>query len=130
MAWSEPFGLARLQAAAARAGGVRPGDIVFLRFDWDERSIDGAYPPYPTPEALAWLVERGIKLLGIDSPGLEVHGDRSLPNHRTLFERGVPLIESLTALDRLGSGRCYVFAAPAPALGTDAMPLRVLAFEA
>jgi len=129
--WSAPVDLARLRQAAARAGGIRPGDIVFLRFDWDERATgDGAYPPYPTNEALRWLVEQGIKLLGIDSPGLELPGDRSLTNHRTLFERGIPLIESLTALEQLRSSRFYVFAAPPPAVGTDAMPLRVLAFEA
>ncbi|HEV8635239.1 MAG TPA: cyclase family protein [Chloroflexota bacterium] len=128
--WSAPVELARLQHAAARAGGIRSGDIVFLRFDWDLRSTaNGGYPPYPATEALRWLVDQGIKLLGIDSPGLEVPGDRSLVNHRTLFERGIPLIESLTDLDRLGSSRVYVFAVPPPAVGTDAMPLRVLAFE-
>jgi kynurenine formamidase len=128
-AWSAPVELARLQEAAARAGGVRPGDIVFLRFDWDARATEGSYPPYPATDALRWLVERPIKLLGIDSPGLELPGDRSLVNHRTLFERGVPLIESLASLERLRQSRFYVVAAPPPAVGVDAMPLRVLAFE-
>ena len=123
-----PVGLAGLQEAAQRAGGVRQGDIVFIHFDWDQRTA-GQYPPYPSTEALTWLVGQGIKLLGIDSPGLEVEGDRRLPNHRLLFGRGIPLIESLVNLEQLRSSRCYVFAQPLPALGTDAVPLRVLAFE-
>lgn len=123
-----PIGTAALQAAAARAGGVRPGDIVFFRFDWDRRS-GASYPPYPATAALGWLVEQGIKLLGIDSPGLEVEGDLGLPNHRLLFGRGIPLIECLTNLEQLRSGRFFVFAQPLAVQGSDAVPLRVLAFE-
>ena len=83
-------------------GGVRPGDIALFRFDWDQRAAAGAYPPYPSTAALRWLVEAGIKLLGIDTPGLDIPGDRSLPNHHLLFAHGIPLIESL---DRLGDLR-------------------------
>jgi arylformamidase len=128
--WAAPFDLACLQAAAERAGGVKDGDIVFLRFDWDRRSGDnGGHPPYPEPDALRWLVDQGIKLLGIDSPGLEVPGHRDLPNHHLLFDRGIPLIESLAHLEDVRTSRVYVFAQPLPAYGTDAIPLRVLAFE-
>jgi arylformamidase len=123
-----PLDLGAMQGAAGRAGGVRRGDIAFFRFDWDRRPA-GQYPPYPSTAALGWLVDQGIKLLGIDSPGLEVEGDRSLPNHRLLFGRGIPLIESLAHLEELRSSRVWVFAQPLPAQGTDAVPLRVLAFE-
>ena len=128
--WSAPFDRARLQAAASQAGGIHTDDIVFMRFDWDRRAArEGGQPPYPTPDALRWLVDQGIKLLGIDSPGLEVPGDRALVNHHLLFDRGIPLIESLAHLDDLRASRVYVFAQPLPAYGTDAFPLRVLAFE-
>jgi kynurenine formamidase len=128
--WAAAFDLDAMCAAAERAGGVRPGDIVFLRFDWDRRKGDlGHRPPYPTPEALAWLVNQGVKLVGIDSPGLEVPGHPALVNHHLLLDRGVPLIESLARLDELRYSRILVFALPLPAVGTDAIPLRVLAFE-
>ncbi len=129
VAWSQPVELPRLAAAAEQAGGVRDGDIVFLHFDWAGRAVDGSYPPYPTTEALAWLIAQGIKLLGIDTPGLEVPNTKALVNHRLLFERGIPLIESLVNLAALTSSRVYVFAQPLPVYDTDAMPLRVLAFE-
>ncbi|MCY3762708.1 MAG: hypothetical protein OXH50_15780 [Gemmatimonadetes bacterium] len=57
-------------------------------------------------------------------------GRRDLPNHHTLFDRGIPLIESLANLGELRSSRVYVTAIQLPALKTDAIPLRVLAFEA
>ena len=83
----------------------------------------------PTTAALRWLVEAGVKLLGIDTPGLDIPGDRSLPNHHLLFAHGIPLIESLDRLGDLRQPRVYLFAQPLPAAETDAIPLRVLAFE-
>lgn len=129
VAWSRETSPAVVRSAADAAGGLRPGDIALLRFDWDRRSPrEGPQPPYLAPEAMRWLVESGIKLLGIDSPGLEVPGHRGLVNHSILFERGIPLIESLTKLDELRR-RVYLFAQPLPLAGADACPLRVLAFE-
>ncbi|MBV9357994.1 MAG: cyclase family protein [Chloroflexi bacterium] len=128
--WAEPFDLGCVQQAAARAGGIAPGDILFMRFDWDRRAgADGARPPYPTPAALQWIVNQGVKLVGIDSPGLEVPGNPALVNHHTLLDRGIPLIESLAHLDVLREPRIFVFAQPIPAYGSDAIPIRVLAFE-
>jgi kynurenine formamidase len=128
--WAAPFTVERIQSAARQAGRIQSGDIVFFRFDWDRRSgANGGHPPYPEPPALRWLVDQGIKLLGIDSPGLEVPGDPRLPNHHQLFDRNIPLIESLAHLEDLRASRIYVFAQPLPAFGSDAIPLRVLAFE-
>ncbi len=128
--WSVPVERPRLEQAASQAGGIRADDIVFIYFGWDRRAAtEGGGPPYPTPDALQWLVDSGIKLLGIDSPGLEVPGSRELINHHILFDRGIPLIESLAHLEDLHESRVYIFAQPLPVLGTDAIPLRVLAFE-
>ena len=127
--WSEPIEQPDLEAAARQAGGIQPDDIVFFYFDWDGRSTAGGHPPYPSPEALSWLVDQGIKLLGIDSPGLEVPGNKALVNHHLLFDRGIPLIESLANLAELRAPRVYVFAQPLPAQGADSIPLRILAFE-
>ncbi|MCZ6681416.1 MAG: cyclase family protein [Candidatus Poribacteria bacterium] len=128
--WSAPIDLPRLEEAARQAGGIRTGDIVLMRFDWDRRAAaEGGGPPYPTPAALRWLVDQEVKLLGIDSPGLEVPGSRELVNHHILFDRGIPLIESLAGLEDLHASRVYIFALPLPVFGTDAIPLRVLAFE-
>ena len=125
----EPLSPEQFQRAAEPGGGVRPGDIALFRFDWDQRATAGSYPPYPTTAALRWLVKAGVKLLGIDTPGLDIPGDRSLPNHHLLFAHGIPLIESLDRLGDLRQPRVYLFAQPLPAAETDAIPLRVLAFE-
>ena len=122
----QPLSSEQLQRAVEPGGGIKSGDIALFRFDWDKR---GGQLPYPATEALRWLVGRGIKLLGIDTPGLDIPGDRSLPNHHLLFENGIPLIESLDHLDQVQESRVYLFAQPLPLADTDAVPLRVLAFE-
>ncbi len=128
--WSAPFDIACLRAAVAQAGGIQAGDIVFLRFDFDRRSGDAGHrPPYPTADALAWLVEQDVKLVGIDTPGLEIPGNPALINHHALLDRGIPLIESLAHLDELREQRVFTFAVPLLAYDTDAIPIRVLAFE-
>ena len=122
----EPLAPKYLQRAAEPGGGVQTGDIALFHFDWERR---GGELPYPSTEALQWLVDRGIKLLGIDTPGLDIPGNHHLPNHHLLFANGIPLIEWLGNLDQLPQPRVYVFAQPLPATQTDAIPLRVLAFE-
>ena len=114
--WSAPIELSRLEKAVSGDGGIRSGDMVFIYFDWDRRAEAGGGPPCPTPEALRWLVDQGIKLLGIDSPGLEVPGSRELINHHNLFDRGIPLIESLANLDDLTRAVCMSSRSCCPSL--------------
>ena len=71
-------------------GSDLPAAGTAIRFDWAGRSSGGGYPPYPTPAALTWLVEQGLKLLGIDTPGLELPGNPALINHHLLFDHGIP----------------------------------------
>jgi arylformamidase len=114
--------LAQVQEAAARAGGIRPGNIVFGQM--------GKTQYFSTP-ALEWLVAQGMKLMGVDSAGVELAHDTTHANvnHLTLFRAGIPLIENLTNLDQLTRSRVQVYALPVPVSGLDAFPLRVIAVE-
>ncbi|MCE7987801.1 MAG: hypothetical protein DYG89_42090 [Caldilinea sp. CFX5] len=115
--------LAEVQSAAEKAGGIRRRDIVFGRM---------ARPTqyFATP-ALQWLVDQGIKLMGVDSMGVELMHDTTHANvnHLLLFRANIPLIENLTNLDQLTQARVKVYALPAPVKGLDAFPLRVIAVE-
>jgi arylformamidase len=114
--------LEQVQDAAARAGGVHPGDIVFGQMGKTE---------YFSTAGLRWLVDQGIKLMGVDSPGVELTHDTTHANvnHLLLFRAGIPLIENLAHLDRLTQARVQVYALPVPVRGLDAFPLRVIAVE-
>lgn len=114
--------LDQVQAAADKAGGVHEGDIVF-----------GMMGParYFSTEGLQWLVDQGIKLMGVDSMGVELaHDDtHANVNHLLLFRQGIPLIENLTNLDQVSRPRVQVYALPVPVKRLDAFPLRVIAVE-
>lgn len=114
--------LAQVQAAAEKAGGVQQGDIVFGMMGKTQ---------YFATEPLVWLVEQGMKLMGVDSGGVELSHDTTHANvnHLVLFKAGIPLIENLTNLDQLRQARVQVYALPVPVKGLDAFPLRVVAIE-
>ncbi len=114
--------LEQVQAAASAAGGIRKGDIVIGRMGKTE---------YFSTAALQWIVDQGIKLMGVDSGGVELSHDTTHANvnHLLLFRAGIPLIENLAHLDRLSRSRVQLYALPVPIRGLDAFPLRVIAIE-
>jgi kynurenine formamidase len=114
--------LEQVQEAAKAAGGIRKGDIVFCRM---------GPTPYFATAPLVWLVEQGMKMMGVDSGGVELaHDDtHANVNHLVLFRAGIPLIERLAHLDSLRRSRVKVYAFPVPVRGLDAFPLRVVAVE-
>jgi arylformamidase len=114
--------LEQVKRAAEEAGGVRKGDIVFCMMGEND---------YFSTEGLRWLVGRGMKLMGVDSGGVELprtvsHANK---NHLILFRAGIPLIERLAHMKKLSASRVKVYAFPVPVVGLDAFPLRVVAIE-
>ncbi len=125
-------GAAELARLAEAASGVRSGDIVFLLTGFAGRLETPEYARRPSllAEAMAYLVERGVKLVGTDLPGLE--GPRTpghLDCHLVLLGHDIPFIENLANLDQVAGRRVFVCALPIPVRGLDAFPLRVVAFE-
>jgi arylformamidase len=114
--------LEQVKRAAEEAGGVRKGDMVFCMM---------VETDYFSTEILRWLVGRGMKLMGVDSGGVELphtvsHANK---NHLILFRAGIPLIERLAHMEKLSTSRVRVYAFPVPVVGLDAFPLRVVAIE-
>ena len=110
---------------------IREGDIVFIKtglskYYHTEHSHDR---PYLANDAVKWLVERKIHCLGVDCSGIENRTIKEQPNHRTLFEAGIPLIEHLNNLNALQENRVTVFILPYPIKGVASFPVRVIAIE-
>jgi arylformamidase len=114
--------LTQVQAAAEAAGGIQKDDIVFGRMGPTR---------YFSTESLQWIVDQGIKLMGVDSGGVELSHDdtHANVNHLLLFRAGIPLIENLTNLDQLSQSRVQAYAMVVPVRQLDAFPLRVIAVE-
>jgi arylformamidase len=116
--------------AAERSEGISPGDIVLCRFDYDgtpatARCFDDA--------SIAFLVNAGMKLMGVDLPGIDLPSTdprvKGQHNHHQLMDRGICLIELVAHLNELRRSRVTLFALPIPIRGLDSFPIRVLALE-
>ena len=120
-----------VQEASAKVGGIRPGDIVFCNLGSAKfyGTEECGMSPYFSPEAIQWLVDRGMKLMGVDATGVEVPGNEDHVNHSALFTKDIPLIENLANLDQLSRTRFQVYAFPIAVSGLEAFPLRVIAVE-
>ena len=114
--------LEQVKKAADDAGGIEKDDIVFCMMGETH---------YFSKEAIRWLVDAGMKLMGVDSAGIEIpHSvSHANENHLALFRADIPLIERLANLDKLSESRVRVYALPIPVVGLDAFPLRVIAIE-
>jgi kynurenine formamidase len=117
--------------AADKAGGIRPGDIVFGNLGGAPFYGTEQYgqSPYFPPETIGWLADHGMKLMGVDASGVEVPGSEEHVSHHALFLRGIPLIENLANLNRLSKSRVQVYAFPVAVRGLEAFPVRVIAVE-
>ena len=110
---------------------INQNDIVFIRTGMDRNYRDLSprwlEEPYPSEEAVLWLIEKKIACFGTDSASVEVPDTDYQPNHQALFKAGIPIVESLTNLEKIENGKYIVMLLPLPIKGLDASPLRVVA---
>lgn len=121
---------------------VEPGDIVLVYSGFRDASLtERMRQTYFTVEAAEWLVERGVRALGIEpcSPdhvhdGLFVHGwddpanRPAWPIHGVLLSNDVYIIEGLTNLDRIKGRRVSFAALPLLVPGLSGSPVRAVAW--
>jgi arylformamidase len=119
---------------------IQPGDAVLLHTGhsklWglneagDRFWKDGF--PYMTEGSVNYLVEKKIRLIGVESMDLDLVDPYDLSTakftaHRTFLSRGILIVENLTNLDKISSKRCQIIAAPLKLKGCSGSPVRVLA---
>ena len=125
----EPIPVEAVRRAAEVAGGVRQGDVALCMTGWSQHWGLAPYdkPPFLTQEAVHWLVDRGIKVLGVDTCGRMDPSRPDRENHLPLFEAGVAYIENLTNLEAVPKSRVIVAALPPAVEGLEGFPVRVVA---
>jgi arylformamidase len=80
---------------------------------------------YLTPDAATYLVQAGIKLVGIDYLSIEKYGSKDFAAHRTLLKAGVVIIEGLDLSD-VAPGEYEMTCLPLKVAGADGAPARVV----
>jgi arylformamidase len=106
------------------------GKAVLVHTGWDahwrtEQYFDGH--PYLTREAVQYLVDSQIELVGIDSLNIDSTQDAARPAHSLFLAAGIPIVEHLTNLQSLPDTGFRFFAAPAKVKGLGTFPVRAFA---
>jgi len=79
-------------------------------------------------EAARWIVQRGIKLVGIDYLSVGGLSGEGVQVHRTLLAAGVIIVEGLN-LSEVEPGRYQLICLPMKIEGGDGAPVRVILLE-
>lgn len=72
-----------------------------------------------------WLADRGVVLVGVDTPSVDPFAAADLPCHRRLLARGLTWVEGLT-LEGVAPGLYRLVALPLLLVGAEAAPLRAV----
>ncbi len=127
----EPITARQIEIAAQKAGGIKKGDIVLCNLGYAGHFRTPEYNQAPTfsTEAIVWLVNAGMKMMGVDATGVEIRGGEENINHHALLDNDIALIENLAGFDGLTKTRIQLYAFPIAVKGLDSFPVRVVAIE-
>jgi arylformamidase len=106
------------------------GKAVLVKTNWSKHWNTEQYfenHAYLTEEAALLLVERGAKLVGIDSHNIDDTRGKLRPVHKHLLGNNVLICEHMTSLDELPKSECRFFAVPPKITGVGTFPVRAFA---
>ena len=81
-----------------------------------------------SPGLAPWLAERGVVLVGLDTPSVDPFDDARLESHLALAEHGIATLEGLVLRD-VAPGLYTLIALPLRLEGADASPVRAVLVE-
>ena len=117
------------------AGLSLGGDVTRILLHTDNSALWAADPhAFPdeyvalSPDGARWLVDHGIRLIGIDFLSIEARGAPGHPTHRTLLEAGVVILEGLD-LSGVEPGTYTLVCFPLKIAGGDGAPTRAVLLE-
>jgi arylformamidase len=78
-----------------------------------------------SPSLVAFLKQHGVKLIGIDTPSVDVFAAKDLPAHHACLEHGIVILEGLVLRD-VPAGNYELIALPLKLVGFDGSPVRAV----
>jgi kynurenine formamidase len=113
-------------------GKVAAGSAILIETGWSVHWHDaGRYFAENFPglerETVDLLMIRGVKAVGIDSPGIDGGGSCDFAANRALARNGALHLENLANLDRVPLKGAWIFIGALPIIGGSGSPARILA---
>jgi arylformamidase len=78
-----------------------------------------------SPELVDMLHKSGVKLIGIDTPSVDLFDSRDLPAHKMFLKHDMAILEGLVLRD-VPEGLYELIALPLKLVGFDASPVRAI----
>lgn len=101
---------------------------VILKTGWSSHfGSDDFFTSFPglTVDAVNWLHDHQIGLIGLESPS--VHAVEHMEIHKHLLEKDIYIVESLTNIDGISKEYVELVAVPLKLYGLDGSPVRAYA---
>lgn len=76
-------------------------------------------------ELVEFIADRGVILIGIDTPSIDLADDKLLQSHNAVYRRSLAVLEGVV-LDEVADGLYTLVALPLPLQGADASPVRAV----
>ena len=105
---------------------IRSNDIVLINTDTGDRRTNFAYLDVSAAE---WMVEHGVKSVGIDTASVEKYGIKDATVHKMLLASNIGIIENLANLEQFAGSRMFFVCLPLPLKGIDGSPARAVLFD-
>ena len=81
-----------------------------------------------SPELIHDLADRGVTLVGIDTPSIDPAPSKELESHQAVWQRDLAVLEGIV-LDEVPAGEYLLVALPLKIKGADASPVRAVLLE-
>jgi arylformamidase len=123
-----------MHVAAARRARVRPADLSTPVAAERVLLATGTYPDPEQftedfaaldPSLIDWLADHGVRLVGLDTPSVDLFDDEVLVSHQRCLARDLAILENL-ALRGVPDGLYELIALPLRLVGFDASPVRAV----
>lgn len=110
---------------------ITPGKIVLFNTNWYKKrgTEEFFHHPYVNGEVAHYLVEQGVRFIGIDTINADQTGGTEFPVHDLFSEKRLMIRENWAYFDRIDFENPYIIAIPMKVVGCDGSPVRAIAVE-
>jgi arylformamidase len=112
-------------APAALVGEIMAERVLLATGSFPDPEVFSEDFAAASPELIDHLHERGVRLVGIDTPSIDPFSSKDLPAHKRCLAHDMGLLEGLVLKD-VPAGIYELIALPLPLVGFDASPVRAV----